>query len=49
MSSFKESETEYEDRSDVKVQVIIAIANTMTGDTDEERKMLAGQTSIEFS
>ena len=40
-------EEEYEDKSDVKVQVIKAIANTMTGDTFESKKTLAGQTSID--
>ena len=40
-------EDEYEDKSDVKVQVIKAIANTMVGETYESKKALAGQTSID--
>ena len=40
-------EEEYEDRSDIKVQIIKAIANTMEGDDFETKKTLAGQTSID--
>ena len=40
-------EEEYEDRSDIKVQIIKAIANTMEGDDFEAKKTLAGQTSID--
>ena len=39
-------EEEYEDRSDIKVQIIKAIANTMEGDDLEAKKTLVGQTSI---
>ena len=38
---------EYEDRSDIKVQIIKAITNTMEGDDFEAKKTLAGQTSID--
>ena len=41
-------EEEYEDRSDIKVQIIKAIANTMKGDDFEAKKTLAGQTSIDL-
>ena len=40
-------EEEYEDRSDIKVQIIKAIANTMEGDDFDAKKTLAGQTSID--
>ena len=40
-------EEEYKDRSDIKVQIIKAIANTMEGDNFEAKKTLAGQTSID--
>ena len=40
-------EEEYEDRSDIKVQIIKAIANTMEGDDFEAKKTLAGQTSMD--
>ena len=41
-------ESEYEDRDDVKVQVIKAIAKTMPGNDEEEKKKQAGKTSIEY-
>ena len=41
-------ETEYDDRDDVKIQVIKTLANLMDGETDEEKRTKAGQTSIEF-
>ena len=40
-------ETEFEDRSDIKTQVIKAIAPTMEGENEEERKKNAGNSSIE--
>ena len=40
-------ETEFEDRSDIKIQVIKAIAPTMEGDDEEEQKRNAGNSSIE--
>ena len=40
-------EEEYEDRSDIKTQIIKAIANTMEGDDFDAKKTLAGQTSID--
>ena len=40
-------EEEYEDRSNVKVQIVKAIANTMEGEDFEIKKTLAGQTSID--
>ena len=40
-------ETEFEDRSDIKVQVIKAIAPTMDGEDEEEQKENAGNSSIE--
>ena len=40
-------ETEFEDRSDIKVQVIKAIAPTMDGEDEEEQKKNAGNSSIE--
>ena len=40
-------EDEYEDKKDMKVQVIKAIANTMTGEDYEAKKALAGKTSID--
>ena len=42
------AESEYEDRDDVKVQVIKAIAKTMPGDDEEEKKKKAGKTSIDY-
>ena len=41
-------EEEYEDGSDIKVQVIKAIANTMEGEDFETKKSLAGQTFIDL-
>ena len=41
-------ETEYDDRDDVKIQVIKTLANIMEGETDEEKRTKAGQMSIEF-
>ena len=40
-------EEEYEDKSDIKAQIVKAIANTMDGDDYEAKKSLAGQTSID--
>ena len=40
-------EEEYKDRSDIKVQIVKAIANTMEWDDPEARKTLAGQTYID--
>ena len=40
-------ESEYEDRDNVKIQVIKTLANIMEGDTDDEKKNKAGQTPIE--
>ena len=40
-------ETEFEDRNDIKVQVIKAIATTMDGEDEEEQKQNAAKTSIE--
>ena len=40
-------EDEYEDKSDVKTQVIKAIACTMTGEDFKEKKTAAGKTSID--
>ena len=41
------TETEYEDKSNIKVQVVTAIAPTMSGEDDEEKKTNAGKASIE--
>ena len=40
-------EEEYEDRADVKTQIVKAIATTMEGDDFNTRKTLAGKTSID--
>ena len=40
-------ETEFEDRSDIKIQVIKVIAQTMDGEDEEEQKKIAGNSSIE--
>ena len=40
-------EEEYEDKSDIKAQIVKAIANTMDGDDYDAKKSLAGQTSID--
>ena len=40
-------EEEYEDRSDVKTQIIKAIATTMDGEDFKAKKTLAGKTSID--
>lgn len=40
-------EEEYEDRTDIKVQIIKAIASTMDGEDEETKKSFAGQTSID--
>ena len=40
--------SEYEDKDDVKVQIIKAIAKTMPGVDEEEKKKNAGKTSIEY-
>ena len=42
------NESEFEDKDDVKVQVIKAIAKTMPGQDDEEKKRNAEKTSIEY-
>ena len=42
------NESEFEDKDDVKVQVIKAIAKTMPGKDDDEKKKNAGRTSIEY-
>ena len=41
-------ESEYEDKDDIKVQIIKAIAKTMPGADEEEKKKNAGKTSIEY-
>ena len=41
-------ESEYEDKDDIKVQLIKAIAKTMPGADEEEKKKKAGKTSIEY-
>ena len=40
-------EEEYEDRSDVKTQIVKAISTTMEGDNFNTKKTLAGKTSID--
>ena len=40
-------ETKFENRSDIKIQVIKAIAPTMEGEDEEEQKQNAGKSSIE--
>ena len=40
-------ESEYEDTKDIKTGIVKAIATTMEGETDEDKKNSAGQTSIE--
>ena len=40
-------ESEYEDIKDIKTGVVRAIANTMQGESEEDKKNSAGQTSIE--
>ena len=40
-------ETEYEDAKDIKTGIVRAIANTMEGETEEEQRTNASQTSIE--
>ena len=40
-------ETEFEDRNNIKVQVIKVMAPTMEGEDEEEQKRNAGNTSIE--
>ena len=40
-------ESEYEDTKDIKTGVVKAIANTMQGESEEDKKNSAGQTSIE--
>ena len=40
-------ELEYEDIKDIKTGVVKAIVSTMTGESEEERKTNAGQTSME--
>ena len=40
-------EEEYEDRSDVKTQIVKAISTTMEGDDFNTKKTLAGKTSID--
>ena len=40
-------ESEYEDTKDIKTGVVKAISTTMTGESDEEKLLSAGQASIE--
>ena len=40
-------ETEYDDRDDLRIQVVKTLANLMDGDTDDEKKTKAGRTPIE--
>ena len=40
-------EEEYEDRSDVKTQIVKAIATTIEGDDFNTKKTLAGKTSLD--
>ena len=40
-------ETEFEEYKDIKTQVVKAIAETMNGETEEEKKQSARDTSIE--
>ena len=40
-------EEEYEDKSDIKTQIVKAIASTMEGEDFDVKKALAGQTSID--
>ena len=40
-------ESEYEDTKDIKTGVVKAISTTMTGESDEDKLLNAGQTSIE--
>ena len=40
-------ESEYEDLKDIKTGIVKAIASTMTGESEEEQKTNASQTSIE--
>ena len=40
-------ESEYEDTKDIKTGIVKAMATTMQGETDEDKKKSAGQTSIE--
>ena len=39
-------ESEYEDNKDIKTGIVKAIANTMHGETDEDKTKSAGDTSI---
>ena len=41
------SQTEFEDRSDIKIQVIKAITPTMHGEDEDEQKKNAGNSSLE--
>ena len=40
-------ESEYEDTKDIKTGIVKAIANTMNGETEEDKTKSAGDTSIE--
>ena len=40
-------ESEYEDTKDIKAEIVKAIANTMQGETEEDKTKSAGDTSIE--
>ena len=40
-------ESEYEDTKDIKTGVVKAISTTMTGESEEDKLLNAGQTSIE--
>ena len=39
-------ESEYEDTKDIKTRIVKAIANTMQGETEEDKTKSAGDTSI---
>ena len=39
-------ESEYEDSKDIKTGIVKAIANTMQGETEEDKTKFAGDTSI---
>ena len=39
-------ESEYEDSKDIKTGIVKAIANTMQGETEEDKTKSAGDTSI---
>ena len=39
-------ESEYEDTNDIKTRIVKAIANTMQGETEEDKTKSVGDTSI---